>query len=77
MLFRISVDGTIYTYSCSTNTGPIPDIFDDLESAQHSGIRDGFVSKVRGSWECWSFEQLTKRRISNATPGNIEEDQEK
>ena len=68
MLFRIIVNGTIYTYSCSTNTGPIPDIFDVLDSAQHAGIWDGFVSKVRGSWECWSFEQLTNEGFPMQLP---------
>ena len=68
MLFRISVNETNFTYSSSTNTGPIPDIFDVLGSAHHSGIRDGFVSKVRGGWECWSFEQLTNEGLQMQLP---------
>ena len=80
MLFRISVNDTNNTYSCSINTRPIPDIIDVLDSAQHADIRDGFVSKLRESWECLNFEQLTNEGFpmhSNATPGNIQKDQEK
>ena len=68
MLFRIIVNETIYTYSSSTNTRPIPDIIDVLDSAHHSGIRDGFIWNVRGSWECWSFEQLTNEGFPMQLP---------
>ena len=68
MLFRISVNDTNNTYSCSINTRPIPDIIDVLDSAHHSGIRDGFVSKVRESWECLIFEQLTNEGFPMQLP---------